>query len=123
VKSACERLSHSHEAVRARRGARVRFTCQEANGHVVESTLVPSDSLAEYEQNCRRYLAANEPLRDGTADVHAHFAALRAFVDANNQLTHQSVDQSNALWRQERTDRASLNRLVKERGGSIEITN
>ena len=48
---------------------------------------------------------------------------MTTFQAETNQLTRQSVDAANAIWRENRADKAALNQLVKVRGGSIEIAN
>jgi hypothetical protein len=121
VSGACDRVTKSHEAEQSSRAARARFTCQDSKGHVVESVLVPNALLEDYNRSCQQYLAADQAFENGTADRSIHFAALRAFQDETNQLTRQSVDDANTTWRQNRADRALLNKLVKDRGGSIEI--
>jgi hypothetical protein len=121
VNEACDRVNKSHESDRASRAARTRFTCQDSKGHIVESRPVPNALLEDYNKSCREYLSTDAQFENGTADRTTHFDALKRFQSETNQLTKQSVDEANANWRQNRSDQASLNTLIKNRGGSIEI--
>lgn len=121
VNEQCDRLNKSYKLHQATRD-RARFTCQDAKGHVVASVLVPDALLADYDKSCQEYIAADQPFENGTADRQIHFEALKRFQSETNQLTRQTVDEANAVWRQNRADQAVLNKLVKNRGGSIAIT-
>ena len=121
VNEQCDRLNKSYKLHQATRD-RERFTCQDAKGHVVASVLVPGALLADYDRSCQEYMAADQPFENGTADRQTHFEALKRFQSETNQLTRQTVDEANAIWRQNRADQAVLNKLVKSRGGSIAIT-
>jgi hypothetical protein len=121
VNGACERTKSSYEATMSSRSARVRFTCQDSKGHVVMSMLVREDLLDDYNGSCRQFTAAEAALPNSTSDKQPYFEVLRKFQAVTNQLTRQSVDEANVVWRQNRADKAALNQLVKVRGGSIEI--
>jgi hypothetical protein len=121
VNEQCDRLNKSHKLHQATRD-RARFTCQDAKGHVVASVLVPDALLPDYDKSCQEYVAADRPFENGTADRQTHFDALKRFQSETNQLTRQTVDEANAIWRQNRADQAVLNKLIKSRGGSIAIT-
>jgi len=121
VNEQCDRLNKSYKLHQATRD-RARFTCQDAKGHVVASVLVPDALLPGYDKSCQEYMAADQPFENGTADRQTHFDALKRFQSETNQLTRQTVDEANAVWRQNRADQAVLNKLVKNRGGSIAIT-
>jgi hypothetical protein len=123
INEACERMKKSYEATMSNRSVRVRFTCQDSKGHVVLSMLVRDDSLEDYNRSCRQFAAAEAALPNGATDRQAYFDVLRKFQAETNQLTRQSVDATNAVWRQNRADKTALNQLVKARGGSIEIAN
>jgi hypothetical protein len=123
INEACERMKKSYEATMSNRSVRVRFTCQDSKGHVVSSMLVPDGSLENYNRSCQQFVAAEMALPNSTTDRQAHFDALRKFQAETNQLTRQSVDAADAIWRQNRANKAALNQLVKARGGSIEIAN
>jgi hypothetical protein len=121
VNGACERTKRSYEATMSSRSARVRFTCQDSKGHVVISTLVRDDLLDDYNRSCQQFTAAEAVLPNNPTDRQPYFEVLRKFQAETNQLTRQSVDAANVVWRQNRADKAALNQLVKVRGGSIEI--
>ncbi len=123
IDAACERVKKSYQATMSNRSPRVRFTCQDSKGHVVLSTLVPDDSLENYDRSCQQFVEAEAALPNSASDRQANFDVLRKFQTETNQLTRQSVDAANAFWRQNRADQAALNQLVKVRGGSIEIAN
>jgi hypothetical protein len=121
INEACERMKKSYEATMSSRSARVRFTCQDSKGHVVLSTLVRDDSLEDYNRSCQQFVAAEAALPNSTTDRQAYFAVLRKFQAETNQLTRRSVDAANGVWRENRADKTALDRVVKARGGSIEI--
>jgi hypothetical protein len=121
VNEACERVKKSYEATTSNHSSRVRFTCQDSKGHDVMSMLVRDDLLEDYNRSCQQFVAAEGALPNSPTDRQPYFAVLKQFQSETNQLTRQSVDAANVLWRQNRTDRAALNKLVKVRGGSIEI--
>jgi hypothetical protein len=121
INQACERMKKSYEATMSNRSARVRFTCQDSKGQVVLSTLVRDDSLEDYNRSCQQFVAAEAALPNSTTDRQAYFAVLRNFRAETNQLTRRSVDAANDVWRENRADKTALDRLVKARGGSIEI--
>jgi len=121
VTAACERVQQSSEEMRTHNAARTRFTCTDSTGHVVLSAPVPTTLLEAYDHSCQQYLAADRSAEGGGVDRQAHFAALRQFQDETRRLVTQTVDESNAIWRRNKADQASLNKLVRSRGGSIEI--
>jgi len=121
VNEACDRANKSYEANRSNRAARTRFTCQDSKGHVVASLQVPDALLEDYNKGCQRYLVADEPFENGTADRSTHFDALKRFQNETKQLTRDFADEANAIWHQDRADQALINKLIKNRGGSIEI--
>ena len=121
INGACERTTKSYEATMSSRSARVRFTCQDSKGHAVMSMLVRDDLLEDYNRSCQQFIAAEAALPNSPTDRQPYFAVLKQFQAETNQLTRQSVDAANAIWRQNRSDKATLNQLVKVRGGSIEI--
>jgi len=123
INEACEQLNKSYEVTMSNRSARVRFSCQDSNGHVVLSMLVRDESLEDYNRSCQQFVAAEATLPNSTTDRQPYFNVLRKFQTETNQLTQQSVDAANAIWRENRADKAALNQLVKVRGGSIEIAN
>jgi hypothetical protein len=123
VNGACDQVKKSAEALKAYRATSARFTCQESNGHVALSLMAPRDQFDDYDRNCRQYLAAQDALHNHTIDIAAHQAASRDFTASNNQLARQHADEDNALFRRRDADQAALSRLIKDRGGSIEITN
>jgi len=123
VNEACDRVRKSAEALKAYRATIARFTCRESNGHVILSLLAPRDQLDEYDRNCRQYLTAQDALHNHTIDIAAHQIASRDFTASNNQLARKHGEEDNALFRQRDADQAALSRLIKDRGGSIEITN
>jgi hypothetical protein len=123
INEACERMTKSYDATMSHRSARARFTCQDSKGHVVLSMLVPDDSLENYNRSCQQFVGAEAALPNSPTDRQPYFNVLRTFQAETNQLTRQSVDAANAIWRQNRADKAALNQLVKVRGGSIEIAN
>jgi len=123
VDEACDRVSKSADALKAYRATVARFTCQESNGHVVLSLLAPRGLFDEYDRNCREYLAAQDAFHNHTIDIAAHSLALRDFTASNNQLARKHGEEDNALFRQRDADQAALSRLIRNRGGSIEITN
>jgi hypothetical protein len=121
VNGACERTKRSYEATMSSRSARVRFACQDSKGHVVMSMLVRDGLFDDYNRSCQQFTAAEAALPNSTTDRQPYFEVLRKFQAETNQLTRQSVDAANVIWRQNRADKAALNQLVKVRGGSIEI--
>lgn len=123
VDDACRRVKASAEALRAYRATISRFTCQEDNGHVVLSLLAPRDLFDQYDMNCRQYLDVEQRFHNGAVDIGAHRVASRDFTARNNELARQHGQDDNALFHQRQSDQASLSALVKDRGGSIEITN
>ena len=123
INEACERMTKSYDATMSNRSARVRFSCQDSKGHVVLSMLVPDDSLENYNRSCQQFVGAEAALPNSPTDRQPYFNVLRKFQADTNQLTRQSVDAANVIWRQNRADKAALNQLVKVRGGSIEIAN
>lgn len=122
VNEACERVTQSSEALKAYRATVARFTCQESDGHVILSLLAPREQLDDYDQNCRQYLSAEEAFHNRTIDIAAHQTASRDFTTRNNELARKHAAEDNALFRQRDADQASLSRLIKNRGGSLEIT-
>lgn len=123
INEACDRVGKSAEALKAYRATVARFTCQESNGHVILSLLAPRDEFDEYERNCREYLAAQDAFRNHATDIVAHSVASRDFTARNNELARKHAAEDNALFRQRDADQAALSRLIKNRGGSIEISN
>ena len=123
INEACERMTKSYDATMSNRSARVRFSCQDSKGHVVLSMLVPDDSLENYNRSCQQFVGAEAALPNSPTDRQPYFNVLRKLQAETNQLTRESVDAANVIWRQNRADKAALNQLVKVRGGSIEITN
>ena len=121
VNDACERVKKTAEALKAYRATVARFTCQESNGHVILSLLAPRDQFDAYDRNCRQYLAVQEAFRAGTIDIAAHQLASRDFTASNNELVRKHAAEDNALFHQRDADQASVSRLIKDRGGSIEI--
>lgn len=85
------------------------------------SVLVPDALLPAYDRSCQEFSAADQPFESGAADRQSHFDALKNLQSETNQLTRQTVDEANAIWRQNRADQALLNKLIKERGGTIDI--
>jgi len=122
VNEACDRLNKSYKLHQSNRD-RARFTCQDAKGHIVASILVPDALLPDYGKSCQEFTAADAAFENGIADRQVHFDALKRFQSETNQLTRQTVDEANVVWRQNRADQATLNRLIKNRGGTIEIEN
>jgi hypothetical protein len=116
-------MKKSYEATTSNRSARVRFSCQDSKGHVVLSMLVRDELLEDYNQSCQQFVAAEAALPNSTTDRQAYFEVLRKFQAKTNQLTRQSVDRANAIWRENRADKTALERLVKAHGGSLEIAN
>jgi hypothetical protein len=123
VNDACERVKKSAEALRAYRATIARFTCQESDGHIVLSLLAPRDQFDDYDKNCQQYLTAKDAFRNRTIDIAAHQSASREFTTRNNELARKRSEGDNALFHQRQADQASLNTLIRNRGGSIEITN
>jgi hypothetical protein len=121
INEGCERTTKSYELMMSSRSARSRFTCQDSKGHVVMSMLVRDDLLDVYNRSCQQFGAAEAALPNSPTDRQPYFAVLKQFQAETNQLTRQSVDAANVIWRQNRSDKAALNQLVKARGGSIEI--
>ncbi len=121
VSAACERFRQSSEEMRSHSTARTRFTCKDGDGHVILSAPVPNELLDQYDRSCQQYLAADQPSHNGAGDRQAHIAALREFQVRERQLVTQTVDTANQTWRRNKADQASLNRLIRSRGGSIEI--
>jgi hypothetical protein len=108
VNGACDRYHASQGALQAYRATMTRFTCQQSDGHVTQSVLVPVDLLDQYNANCREYQSGE---------------ALSKFSAQSNALSKQHMDRDNALFRQSKSDLAALNALVKVAGGSLEIPN
>lgn len=123
ISGACERMTKSYEASASSRSAKVRFSCQDSKGHVVLGMLVRAELLEDYNRSCQRFVAAEAALPSSPTDRQPYFDMLRKFQAETNQLTRQSVDASNAIWRQNQADKTALNQLVNARGGSIEIAN
>ncbi len=123
INAACERMRKSYEASMSSRSARARFTCHDSKGHVIMSMLVPDDLLENYNRSCQEFVGEEAALPNSPTDRQPYFNVLRKFQAEINQLTRQSVDAANALWHQNRADKAALNQLVKVRGGSIQIAN
>jgi len=121
VSAACERFRQSSGEVHSHSTARTRFTCKDGDGHVVLSAPVPNELLDEYDRSCQQYLAADQPSHNAAGDRQAHSTALREFQMRERQLVAQTVDAANEAWRRNNADQASLNRLIRSRGGSIEI--
>lgn len=121
VNEACERVTQSAEALKAYRATVARFTCQESNGHVILSLLAPRAQFDDYDRNCRQYLNAEDAFHNRTIDIAAHQVASRDFTARNNDLARKHAEEDNALFRRRDADQASLGRLIKERGGSLEI--
>jgi hypothetical protein len=123
VNDACRRANASAEALRAYRATVSRFTCQEDNGHVILSLLAPTSLFDDYEKNCRQYLSVEQAFRNRAIDFESHRTASRDFTARNNELARRHGQDDSALFRQRAADQVSLSRLIKDRGGSIEITN
>jgi hypothetical protein len=123
VNDACEHAKQSAQALKDYRATVTRFTCQESDGHVVLSLLAPRDLFDEYGKNCQQYLAVQEAFRNRSIDIHAHHDASQEFTAKNNELARKHGEDDNALFRQRASDQATVGRLIKERGGSIEIPN
>jgi len=123
VNAACERANKSAEAVKAYQATVSRFTCQESDGHVITSILAPGELFDEYSESCRQYLAAQEAFHNRTMDFAAHRVASDAYHAKSNELARRYGEHYNALFRERKSDQAALSRLIKNRGGSIEITN
>jgi hypothetical protein len=122
VDEGCRRVKASAEALRTYRATIARFTCQEDNGHIVLSLLAPSSLFDQYDRNCRQYLDLQQAFHAGTMDIAAHREAMKDFTAKNNELARRHGQDDNTLFRQRQADQASLARLVRDRGGSIEIT-
>jgi hypothetical protein len=131
VHAACERAGASLDALQTYRASVSRFTCQEDDGHVVHSLLVPKDLRDAYEQNCHEYIRASDAYRSarrGSSDerdaaLRTHHDAFAQFNDAANSLARKYAAEDNALFRQRQADQGSMNALVKDIGGAIEIAN
>jgi hypothetical protein len=122
LRSACDRVSQSAAALDTYGpAARVRFTCARADGHVVQSVLVSKDLLSDYDQACAQYVTAAAAALS-RSDTHAAAEALRALTEQTNVLTRSFVEEANRSFARRKADRDVLERLVKERGGSIEIS-
>jgi hypothetical protein len=129
---ACDRANASLDALKAYRATVVRFTCQESNGHIVSSLLAPQDLISGYDASCKEFLAAKDAFHasmqsPAATDPHAafeqHRTASAKFTAATNELARRHGLEDNTLYRQRQADLASVSQLVKNAGGSIEITN
>jgi hypothetical protein len=129
---ACDRANASLDALQAYRATLVRFTCQEGNGHIVSSLLAPQDLISSYDASCKEFLAAKDafhaslqsaPAADPHAAFEQHRTAAAKFTAATNALARRHALADNALYRQRQADLAAVSQLVKNAGGSIEITN
>lgn len=123
ISEACVRMTKSYEATVSNRSAKVRFSCQDNKGHLVLGMLVRADLFEDYNRSCQQFIAAEAALPNSPTDRQPYFEVLKRFQTETNQLTRQSVDAANAIWRQNQADKTALNQLVKARGGSIEIAN
>lgn len=54
--------------------------------------------------------------------MHASAEALRALTEQTNVLTRGFVEEANRSFARHKADRDALQRLVRQRGGSIEIS-
>src|SRR5690348_5103572 len=98
----------------------VRFTCARADGHAVQSVLVSKNLLRDYDQACAEYVTAAGAAHSHS-DLHAAAEALRA--DRTDQCTDTPRrGGSEPQFRQAQDRPRCSRRLVKERGGSIEIS-
>ncbi len=120
INESCDRLNRSYKMHQSTRD-RTRFICHNPKGHIVMSVLVPDALLPDYDKSCQEFAAADQPFENGSADRQSHFDALKKLQTETNQFTRQTVDEANAIWRQNRADQALLNKLIKERSGTIEI--
>ena len=116
LKDSCERVKQSRAALDSYRATIQRFTCQKSDGHVVMSVLVPKDQFDDYGILCNEYLS-----NVSSADPASRREANAKLTAGGNQLVRRHMQQDEALFRQAKADRTTLNRLVKERGGAIEI--
>lgn len=129
IDAACQELAQAVQTERGYRATIVRFTCRDSRERIVQSLLVPSHLLDQYESNCREYLAAKEAfasaLRDRSQDHeavwHAHQAESLRFSARTNELAKAHLAEMNDLARRTRADREALDHLIKDAGGSIEI--
>jgi hypothetical protein len=128
----CDRASASLDALQAYRATVVRFTCREGDGHIVSSLLAPQDLISSYDASCKEFLAAKEafhaslqsaPAAHPHAAFEQHRTASAKFTAATNELARRHALADNALYRQRQADLAAVSQLVKNAGGSIEITN
>ena len=128
----CERANASLDALKAYRATVVRFTCQEGNGHIVSSLLAPQDLISGYDASCKEFLAAKDafhasmqsaPAADPHAAFEQHRTAAAKFTTATNELARRHALEDNTLYRQRQANLASVSQLVKNAGGSSEITN
>ena len=127
----CERANASLDALQAYRATVVRFTCQEGNGHIVSSLLAPQDLISGYDASCKEFLAAKDafhaslqsaPAADPHAAFEQHRTASSKFTTATNELARRHALEDNTLYRQRQANLASVSQLVKNAGGSIEIS-
>jgi hypothetical protein len=121
VNDACERVKQSAEALKAYRATVARFTCQASDGHVLLSLLAPHELFDDYEKNCQQFRGIDDAFRGHTIDIQAHHEGSREFTARNNELARSHGEHDNVLYRQRQADLVALSRLIKERGGSIEI--
>jgi hypothetical protein len=131
VRAACDRVGASFDALQTYRASVSRFTCQESDGHVVHNLLVPKGLRDAYEQNCREYVRAGDAYRavraassaDRRAALRSHREAFERFSDAANRLARKYAAEDEALFRQRQADQGSMNALVRDLRGSVEIAN
>jgi hypothetical protein len=125
VQEACGRVKQSSAALlRYSAAGRVRHTCQRDDGHVVQSLLVSRDLADQYEEACQTYraaVAAADAEPNAPDASHAKAAALRTLIAETNALTNGFVREANGDYDKNKTEQRTLNQLVKDRGGSIEI--
>jgi len=129
IDAACEELAQAVQTERGYRATIVRFTCRDTRERIVQSLLVPSHLLDQYESNCREYLAAQDAfesaLRDRSQDHktvwQTHRAEASRFNTRTNELAKAHLAEMNDLARRTRADREALEHLIKDAGGSIEI--
>ena len=125
VQAACERVKQSSATLlRYGAAARLRYTCQRDDGHVVQSLLVSRDLADQYEKACQAYraaVAAADAAANAPEASHAKAAALRTLVADTNALTDRFVREANRDYDKNKAEQRTLHQLVKDRGGSIEI--
>jgi len=131
IMASCDQVTKSLKALRAYRAAKIRFTCREADGHVVKSLAVPEHQLDDYNQECQEYLAAKDAyirgLKERNTDRHTLLEMHRAAYTklnggGNDLLARQSAEEDSALYRRKLADQAVLEKVLKDLGGSIEIS-